>query len=328
MSPNGELLQALQIPSGAPTKSGSKWRVGLILLGIITAVIIGAVEAPYILAAGLNGALFGAIGGGIGGALEYLVHQKFTGRFISVGAVLGFIVSHGFDEASQTVGDIFYKHAVEPKVDAIVVTNALVNTPGLTVYKTLREFEPNIFNAMVDDLVTNSRSQSDVVRLMNAVRAKYIQPLLAKNTIYLDDRIVLRYATLLASEMQSFETKKPELCVAGLRGQPLGDIRPYLNAEQSTEELALFEAAIRADKSAPKPVLSTDDQKRLLAGVVSGLSQTYGGDVQLFSPNVDTRGKESVVCRMSVDFFHAISTLDPPYGAQLLRTLIIAGTPH
>jgi hypothetical protein len=181
---------------------------------------------------------------------------------------------------------------------------------------------------MVADLVTNSRSQSDVVRLMNTIRAKYIQPLVAKNIIYLDDRFMLRYATLMTSELQSFETKNPELCVAALRRQPLGDVRPYLSAEQITEELAILEDAIRADKSTPKPVLSTDDQNRLVAVVVSGLSQTYGGDVQLFSPAVDVRGKEPVVCRMGVDFFRAISTLDPPYGAQLLRTLLVAGTPH
>jgi hypothetical protein len=142
MNLNGGHPQALQIPSGAPTKSGSKWRVGLILLGIVAAVIIGAVAAPYVLAASLNGALFGAIGGGIGGALEYLVHKKFTGKFISAGAVLGFIVSHGSYEASHTVGDIFYKHEVEPKVDAMVVTNTLVNAPGLTVYKTFENSNP------------------------------------------------------------------------------------------------------------------------------------------------------------------------------------------
>ena len=322
-------------PQAGPAEANSpkqRSKYVWVVLGVFIAIAIFALVSepgaiPYRFAAALNGAIFGGIGGGVGAALEYFSKKRFTGKFIAIGAFVGLILSHGFEEASNLVGEHVYKTVVEPKVDALVVANNLINDKSTTVFKTLHAYEPEIFNAMVSELVANARSMADVESSINAMRAKFIEPIIARKARYLPDDDMMRYASLIISEMQTYKARKPELCVAALRGKPLGDVRPYLDPEQTAGELSILEAAIKADKRRPWPIASEQEQSNFFQTAIPKLSQTYGDDVRLFQATTDARGREPVVCTMSVELFRQIVSLPSPANAQMMRAMIVAGSP-
>ena len=314
------------ITSTTPQKSSRMPRGGTILWVIFgsLAVVIALAEphsVPYRLTAALNGAFFGAIGGGLGGLMEYIVRRRWGTTAMSIGAVLGFLIAHTIQEGAQYAGDKVYDQAVRPKVDRTVIEHRLTNDQSNSVFRTLRDHDPATFQRAIDEILATSESGGNVDSAINVIRKNVIEPILMANARYLSDEVILRYANLIVNQMQTFETQRPALCVSAMRGQSLGEIRPYLTKSLLVEEMSLLDVAIRADKSDPKPIIAAADQGKMVEAIILKLAETHGEDIGLLEPTANFVGKEKIVCRVGADFFREILILPSHNSAALLRSL-------
>lgn len=291
-------------------------------LFIISITIAEPNAIPYRLTGALNAALFGAIGGGLGGLVEYLFHRRWGVTAISIGALVGFLLSQSIEQGVQSIGERVYEQVVRPKVDHAMIERRLVNDTTVPIYRTLRDHDPANFRRIVDELLAATQRGNDLEATINAVRKKIIEPLFTANARYLTDDVMLRYAHLVISQMQAFEARQPVLCIYALRGQPLGDIRPYLDQLLIAEEISLLDSAIRADKSSPRPHYSQSDQDKIVEALVAKLAGTHGDGIRLLEPTANVAGQERRVCRIGADFFRGIAALPPQNAAALLRSIL------
>lgn len=328
-----EATSVTTIGGNNTAKRSRRWLSGTTIFWVLFGLFIIAVTfaepaaIPYRITRALTGALFGAIGGGLGGLLEFLIRRRWGTTAMSIGVVLGFIVGQTIEQSAQLVGDKVYDQAVRPVVDRAVVERRLVSDPRMPFYKTLRDFQPDRFKRIVDEMFSRAQEGQNLEEIINEIRKREIEPLLASSVPYLSDETIVRYANLIVGQMEAFRIRQPRLCVYALRGQPLGDIRPYLTESLMIEELRLLDAAIRADSSSRQARYTQADQNKIMDAVVMKLAEQHGEGIRLLEPNAVVTGQEEKVCKVAADFFGNIAALPPPEAAALLRSILIAGAP-
>lgn len=285
-------------------------------------VLIAEPDAiPYRLTGALNGALFGAIGGLLGGGVAYLIQRRFNKAAAGLGAVLGFIASESMNQGAMFVSDTFYTSAIRPKVDRVVLERKLLNEP---VFTTLKQYQPATFDRYVEAVASGVRSGEPIDATIERVRKTIIEPILAANAPYFDDARLVAYMKLVAVELELFATVKPMLCVHTFRGQPLGDVRPYLTPDLARQELQLLQVAIKVDKRRLPTSYPAAERDKLLEAVVSKLTEKHGEDVLLLDPAANVVGRERRVCEIGASYFNEIIGLPPATAAPLFRSLLTA----
>jgi len=305
------------------TKPCRRWPAILIfcsLGGFFAFVLVAEPQAiPYRLAGALNGALFGATGGLLGGGLAYLIQRRFSKAAASIGAVLGFITSEAINQGAMFVSDTVYTSAIRPQADRALLERRLLSEP---VFATLKEYQPGTFDHYMKAVVTGVRSGEPIDATIGRVRKVIIEPILAANAPYLSDARLVAYLKLMAAEFELFAEAKPVLCVYSLRGQSLGDVRPYLTPELARQELQLLQDAIKVDKRRLPPSYPAAERDRLLEGVVAKVAEKHGDDVLLLDPTTNVVGRERRVCEIGASYFHEIIVLPQATAGSLFRSLL------
>ena len=292
--------------------------VGLIIIGI---AIAEPNSIPYRLSGAINGAIFGGIGGGLGALLEFLVRRRWGTTALTLGVFIGFIISQSVEQGSQFIGDRFYQSSVKPRVDRALLEKQLVENPDLSLFKTLQKYDPERFNKFLDEAVRRARNGESTEETISNLRKEFIEPIFVEKVAYLPDKELLRYIHLIINEMDMYSSQKPELCIFALRGQSLGDVRPYLSKPLIAEELRLLEETIKVKKGSLGPVYTASEQDKLLEPIILNLTRKHGDAVQLLDASTASTGREFLVCKVGADYFREIAALPPESAAKFMRTI-------
>ena len=295
---------------------------------MLFAVFVGLAETgslSYRVTRALIGAAFGALGGGLAALLVYAVQKRFSKAALSIGALLGFIASEVVMQGAQFVVDSVYETAVKPTVDRAILERSLVTGPQLSLFRWLRAHDPERFAQIMDDVALGVQKGESSETTINRVRAKFIEPMVAANAPYMDDQAMGRYVDLIANQLDAFSLGKPELCVRILRGQPLGDIRPYLSASLAAAEVQLLDDAVKVDKRANLPRSSAAERDRLVGAAVARMPAEIAKSLALLAPDANVVGKEKLVCQVGASYFRAIAVLGAARAGALMRSLLASG---
>jgi GYF domain 2 len=248
--------------------------------------------------------------------------QRPMRRWLAVIPVAVFVLSGVL--AYNFLGPRFYEFFFRPNVDRAAVERQLLADPKMMWLKILQEKQPKSHAEFMDALVERLQKREPMEDSMNYLRKRFVEPIFTANAPHLDDDAMLRYISLIADQMQAFAQSNPALCVRLLRGQDLGNVRPYLPEALQAQELKLLEDALLADKSKPRRWYTQAEQMQVMQGVMIKLAQQHGNLVELINPATPADGRERDACTIGAALFRGIAALPGPNSAALMRSLLSA----
>jgi hypothetical protein len=333
--------QNAPVQNAADGTKSRRWVTGPRVVVVLVALFLGFIawqeprSIAYRVGAGLNGAFFGAIGGGLGALLSALI-ERFFSRTIphrwKIGAAsVGFLLGAGFGKMSEVglglgidhVRDATYLGYVRPKIDAARIRRVLrEGGEAGRLYRLVEEREPATFDAIVQVVVANARTDATQDQLINLMREQFIERISKPRMRYLADNDLLVAFTLSADMVRELAQTNPRLCVAMMQGKPFGDLRPFVSAEIAQRERALMERMITV---APRqfsllPAAQLQDINRKIA---IELYSIYGVELEVLDPAKQTPGRERAACVMYAEYLKRIFNLPKQEAAALLRALVV-----
>ena len=256
---------------------------------------------------------------------EFLIRRRWGTTALTLGAIVGFLIGQGVDQSSQQIGDRFYQTAVRPRVDRALLESQLFQRSSASLFKTLRDYDPDRFSKFLDEVVKRVRNGESTEETIDHVRKELIEPIIFEKAAYLPDVALVRYIHLVIKEMDMYSLQKPELCVFAIASDtPLGDVRQYLSEQLLAEELRLLEDTIKVKAGALGAVYTESEQNKLIEPIILKLMQEYGDAVQLLDASAASTGKELLVCKVGADYFREIATLPEASAAKFMRTMLSA----
>jgi GYF domain 2 len=222
------------------------------------------------------------------------------------------------------LGPRFYEFFFRPNVDRATVERQLLADPKTKWLKILQEKQPKSHAEFMDALFERLQKREPMEDSMNYLRKRFVEPIVSANAPHLDDDATLRYISLIADQMQAFAQTNPALCVRLLRGQDLGNVRPYLPEALQAQELKLLEDALLADKTKPRRFYTQAEQMQVMQGVMIKLAKEHGNLVELINPATPADGRERDACTIGAALFRGIAALPGPNSAALMRSLLSA----
>jgi hypothetical protein len=319
-------------PHGSVT--GPRIVVGLIAAFLTFVAWMEPNSVLYRLGAGLNGAFFGAVGGALGALLSVLI-ERFFARTIprswKIGAAsVGFLLGAGFGKLGEVgvdlgvgqVRDAAYQEYVRPKIDRVYIQRTLKNagTAG-QLYRLVEEKEPATFDAIVQVLVANLRSNATQDQVINMMREQFIERISKPRMKFLaDDDLVLMFE-LTGAMVGALAQTNPRLCIAMMQGKPFGDLRPFVRADILAREQLLMERLI---VTAPRQVLllPAADLQAINTKVAVELYKIHGDALEVLDP-AKAVGREKAACVMYADYLKGILRLPRNEAVALLRALVV-----
>lgn len=222
------------------------------------------------------------------------------------------------------IGDKIYRSLVQPTVDRATIEQQLLANPKMKWLQILQERQPTTYSEFMEALTARVKRREPLEDSINYLRKTFVEPIYIANAPHLDDEAMTRYVYLTADYMEAFSPKNPRLCVLMFRGEPVGDIRPYLTKTLLAQELQLLEDALLVDKTKARPRYTQAEQDRLMGAIVAKLAQQHGNLVQLIDPATPVEGRERDVCTVGAALFRQIALLPAPNSAALMRSLLSA----
>jgi hypothetical protein len=218
--------------------------------------------------------------------------------------------------------DKVYEGFFRPKGDRATIEQQLLADPKMKWLLTLRDRQPTTYSEFMEALTARVQRRESLEDSINFLRKTYVEPIFTASAAHLDDEAMTRYVLLVVEQMEVFSQKNPKLCVRMLRGEPLGDVRPYLTESLIAQELQLLEDALRADTTKMMPRYNQVEQDNLMQAAVLKVAQQHGDLVKLIDPATPAAGREQDVCTVGTALFRQIAALPAPSSAALMRTLL------
>jgi hypothetical protein len=273
-----------------------------------------------------SGAIFGAIGGAISvlvcAIFASLISPKWKIGFISVSTFLGFVFGNLASVGTEYAGSNFSDKYVQPQLDKIVIRNALKNSGQTSgFYKLLDLKEPETFNMIIDVAASKLRGAVTQSEITNEIRSVIIDRISKPRLRYLDDDALVFMYINMASMMRQLAEKSPETCIKMIKGEPFGDLTPYINQDTQKQEYALLEKFIGLQ---PKTynLLSSQEVQELNGNVIFAISEKYPDKLQFLNIDAVPLDKKQT-CLMFSMYINEIINLPKPQAAGLIRVMII-----
>jgi hypothetical protein len=143
--------------------------------------------------------------------------------------------------------------------------------------------------------------------------------------MHLDDAQTVELIQIARLQFEQLSSNHPETCRPMFLGESFGDIAPYISADVATRERNLFQAAFRADMTAPRAALSDQALGDAVNGLIAAMRTKVGDDVSLITPGADISGHEKRYCEVVATLYREMEAMPSAEAASLMRGLAAAG---
>ena len=197
----------------------------------------------------LAAALGGAVGGAVGSLLGTLVGRAFPDKWRSIvrSALSVVFVIIGWQVAVAVL-------APSPlsNVTAANIEQELLNNPEMgALARAWRDSDPTSYSRFAERMLASARAGEPQQDIVNAARTELMAAAVPRMS-YLNDAQMVEVANISIDHFSRLRTSQPSICLPLFMGQPFGDITPFISPDAQRRELALLEAAFRADTSTPQ----------------------------------------------------------------------------
>lgn len=265
----------------------------------------------------MSGLLVAVAGGAIGGALGALVARRVVNaaperwrkNLVSLIAIaIGIVCSRG-------AVAVFESWQRSPAA----IESALLADPNMgSLARAWREADPASYRDFSRGLGDAAASGANQDAAANVARA-HIMAAAVPRTLFLGDTEMLESAHISREQFLQLGRNRADRCRPLFAGEPFGDITPFVDPSLPRRELALLEAAFRADTSRTRPTAIGPSFEALLARVLANTQIRVGNDVLMLTGEADATGRDAAFCAAAVAFYDSIIALPPPEGAAFLR---------
>ena len=269
----------------------------------------------------INPIVAAALGGAAGGALGALVGflaQRITP--VSWHRIVVVVCAAAFAVAGGRLGATYGEQQAETPVG---VEAQLFTDPDMAALALAwKRADPTSYQAFVARIGAGLARREDRTAIINETRTTVMTQ--AKERLpRVDDAHVAELIDVTADELRALQTAKPEICVAMMRGEPFGDVAPFIGPVLARREMALLTAAFAADPNGAPAAMQQPQVEAELTAIVNNLRIKFGDEVSLLSPQATVTGKEARVCEIGAAFYDSMAQLPNGAGPRLMRNLML-----
>ncbi len=259
--------------------------------------------------------LGGAAGGGVGGLVATVttraLPEKWKRAATTILVLLLAIVG------SRLATNYVQRQQSQPQN----IERQLLSEPGFgPLARAWRETDPVSFREAVSTISESLRAGRDRDAAVAELRFLLLSAAMPRMR-FLDDAHVVEGLRIARDEFAELKTTQPSACDPVFNGRAFGDMTPYLSEGVRARELALLEAALRADSSAVRATLQGAELDAAINAVMMGTRERVGEDVSLLEGNANIEGRERRYCEVVVAFHDELLELPAHEAAALMRGL-------
>lgn len=268
----------------------------------------------------MNSILAAAIGGALGGGLGSLV-GNFAARLVPerVRRAVQTVITVGFMVAGWQLA---VGYLAEPDVPTPAVVEArLLEDPNIgRLARAWRDADASSYRAFSERLVAGAREGKSQDQTASEARTE-LMAVAVPRISYLSDEQMNESARISISHYNSLLRNRPNICGPMFRGEPFGDITPYVSADALQQELGLLEAAFGVDMSVQKPTATGEVFTLTLLRILEATRAQVGDDVLMLTGEAAYTGRDAQFCAAAAAFYESILALPPGESAAFMRAL-------
>jgi hypothetical protein len=138
---------------------------------------------------------------------------------------------------------------------------------------------------------------------------------------HLNDEQVIELVLVSRDQFRELSRSHPDSCRPLFLGADFGDITPYLSSGVRQREMALLEAAFRADLNTTPGVMTGSALDDTISKLIDATRNFVGDDVSLLANGADIRGREQRYCEVVATLFDQMAGMPAADAAALMRGL-------
>lgn len=264
-----------------------------------------------IVVAFIGGAIGGGLGALLGGLIVRAAPEKWRKNLVSLIAIAFGI---GCSRAAVMAFEGWQRSPA-------AVETALLADPQMgSLAHAWRDADPSSygdFSRRLSDVASSGASQDEVA---NAARTQLMAAALPR-ILFLGDAEMLESARISTEQYRQLGQNRADRCRPLFVGEAFGDITPFVDPSLPRREIALLEAAFRANTNTRQPIARGASLEATLAQVLTDTRARVGDDALMLTGEANAVGRDAAFCAAAAAFYDSILALPPSEGAALLRGL-------
>jgi hypothetical protein len=216
-----------------------------------------------------------------------------------------------------TVGQEFGSTLPKKATDLAKLEEHFLSIP---LYKDLREYEPDIFQALISDAKLKFSQGASEQEIINYLK-KHIVKMVEKRLPIAPDKELVAYTRIMVAEIRELTAKDPHLCFQMLFPEKFGPINlsDHISKETQTAELAALSTLIQSSARTPHKTPGKAEIAKYLDPIFLKLHDIYGEKVLYFDDPDNSKVSKKDACHMIADVYDLILTLHDAQSGPTLR---------